>query len=164
MNIFIFDLNHRLNVQYHADKHVVKMITEYNQILSATHWLTGSTAPYRLTHQKHPCVLWCLQSTENYRWLVTLNQALCQEYTYRYDKTHKGQQIVDILANNIPNLSDSGLTPFVQAMPEQYRHQDVVTAYRQYFIGEKQHLAHWKRRDIPQWFLFMKHESIDDWG
>jgi len=44
------------------------------------------------------------------------------------------------------------MTPFAQAMPERYRHPNVVTAYRAYYLGEKRHLAKWTNRKVPYWW------------
>ena len=46
----------------------------------------------------------------------------------------------------------AALTPFAQAMPEKYRDNNTVKAYREYYIGEKQHLATWKKRGAPKWW------------
>ena len=35
MNIFVLDKDVKLAAQYHCDKHLVKMITEHNQILGS---------------------------------------------------------------------------------------------------------------------------------
>jgi hypothetical protein len=43
------------------------------------------------------------------------------------------------------------MTPFAQAMPEQYRNNDAVIAYRNYYIGEKSEMLQYKNRDIPEW-------------
>ena len=45
MNIFYLDENLELNARYHVDKHVVKMITEQNSLLSSVHLLSGGEAP-----------------------------------------------------------------------------------------------------------------------
>lgn len=44
------------------------------------------------------------------------------------------------------------MTPFAQAMPDQYKHQNAVIAYRQYYLGEKARFAKWKCGNIPLWF------------
>jgi hypothetical protein len=47
----------------------------------------------------------------------------------------------------------TGLTPFAQAMPDEYKHEDAVIAYRQYYQSpEKRRLASWKKRPKPEWF------------
>ena len=45
-----------------------------------------------------------------------------------------------------------GLTPFAQAMPDYCKSEDIVQAYRKYYIMEKQHLAKWSKREIPEWW------------
>ena len=152
MNIFILDMNHRLNAQYHCNKHLIKMITEHNQLLSSALLMSGSKAPYKLTHENHPCSVWVRESLSNYLWLIELNKELCLEYYYRYNKFHAGDRILWELQYNIPNIKDIGLTKFAQAMPDDCKNDDSVMAYRNYYIKYKQHLAEWKDRKIPYWF------------
>jgi len=40
------------------------------------------------------------------------------------------------------------MTPFAQAMPDQYRDDDAVVAYRNYYVGEKGEIAQWTRRSV----------------
>ena len=51
----------------------------------------------------------------------------------------------------VPNLFDIGLTKFPEAMPEQYRCDDAIKAYRDYYNGDKRHLFNWKNRTVPEW-------------
>lgn len=56
--------------------------------------MTGNNnVPYRLTHKNHPCSIWTRKSKANYMWLAELGLELCTEYTHRYDKIHKTEQI-----------------------------------------------------------------------
>ena len=62
-----------------------------------------------------------------------------------------------ILRENIPKddkFETVGLTPFALAMPEQYKSDDHVEAYRNYYMSEeKQKIASWnKRREKPEWY------------
>jgi hypothetical protein len=60
-----------------------------------------------------------------------------------------------ILRENIPRddaFEEQGLTPFALAMPDQYKVDDFVQSYRNYYIGEKKGFATWKNREIPYWF------------
>jgi hypothetical protein len=50
-------------------------------------------------------------------------------------------------------LPCGGLTPFAQAMPVEYKSDDALIAYRLYYIEAKRHLASWKKRDMPFWFI-----------
>jgi hypothetical protein len=48
-----------------------------------------------------------------------------------------------------------GLTPFALAMPDKYKCDDPVTAYRNYYMSEeKQRIATWKKkREKPDWYV-----------
>ena len=137
----------------HADKHVVKMILETQQILCSVHLLTDSkyVPPYKLTHKNHPCNIWARSSTRNYKWLVKLGLELCKEYTYRYGKIHKCQTYIEEMKKNIPPIPRIGFTPPAQAMPDEYKSKDVVESYRAYYYFEKMQLHSWKKRDVPYW-------------
>lgn len=37
------------------------------------------------------------------------------------------------------------------AMPDEYKVDSVVQSYRNYYIGEKQHILQYTKRDIPYW-------------
>jgi len=153
MNIFILDWDHATCVQYHCDKHVVKMPLETCQMLSTVHWRYEVPGPYKAVHQKHPCTLWAGQSVENYRWLWKLGLALCKEYTYRYEKVHACERVIAMLRCPPVGLQARGFTKPAQAMPDEYKHHDALVAYQQYYIGEKARLSTWKKRVIPP---FMK--------
>jgi len=146
MNIFILDRDPVLAAQYQCDKHVVKMVLETAQILS-----TINGGPYKPTHKNHPCVLWAEKNPLNYQWLSRHAVALANEYTLRYGKRHKCQDIIEDLAvsyayGNYPPAS------FVQCMPEQYRQEDPVEAYRAYYRSEKARFATWTKREQPFWW------------
>lgn len=153
MNIFILDNDPARCAQMHADKHVVKMITESAQMLCTVLVLSGLEAPYRKTHANHPCTKWANSSLSNWIWLKTFTECLHEEYRHRYGihKQHKAAMIARELAN--PNIVDIGLTPFAQAMPDQYKSTDPVQAYRNYYNGEKQHLFSFSNREKPFWIV-----------
>lgn len=156
MNIFYLDTELEMCARYHCDAHVIKMILESAQILCTVLWMHDIVAPYRPTHQKHPCVLWANQSLANWCWLRDLAGALNQEYKYRFNHTqhHRSYDVIESLP--LPPLADIGLTEIPQVMPIEYQHASPVIAYRRYFIGCKPHLAKWKNRPIPAWF-----DSVD---
>lgn len=156
MNIFFLDKDPVKAARYHCDKHVVKMILESAQLLSTAHRLLDERDDdilYRATHKNHPCAIWVRESSGNYSWLYNLFVALCDEYTYRYDKIHltdsKLRKELYSCPNNIPFVRR---TKPAQAMPEKYRDKDPVIAYRNYYNGDKAPIATWKKRDIPEWF------------
>lgn len=151
MNIFVLDNNPKAAAEYHNDKHVVKMILETAQILSTINHKYGVEAPYKATHANHPCVLWAQETSANYTWLVTLGFALCEEYTHRYNKIHKCSAVLAALAFPPDDLPVADRTPFAQAMPDDCKNPDAVTAYRDYYIKYKHNLASWKNRSAPAW-------------
>jgi len=151
MNIFVLDLDIKKCAEYHCDKHVVKMLLETSQILCSTYYFTNEShkSPYKLTHKNHPCSLWTRESLSNWLWLRNLGLALYDEYRKRYgNKDHKSGDV--ILGLDVPNLPDKGLTKFAQAMPIEYRHEDVVKAYRAYYVGEKKDILQYKG-NVPEW-------------
>jgi len=153
MNIFILDENPDTAARQHCDKHVVKMILETAQMLCTAHWESGGVAPYKSTHKNHPCTIWARESVDNYKWLCDLGVSLCDEYTLRYGRVHKTQAIIEWLVDNVPNIPDVPMTPFAQAMPDEYKSKDAVQAYRSYYLGEKHNIAVWKNTQPPRWFV-----------
>lgn len=154
MNIFFLDWDVKKCAQYHCDKHVVKMILETAQLLCTAHHATTSphTPRYRIVHKNHPCSIWTRQSLSNYLYLAELGLELCKEYTHRYGKKHKSSQVIEWALINKPNISDIGFTTPLLAMPDQYKVEDTIQSYRNYYMGEKYKFASWKGRNIPEWF------------
>lgn len=156
MNIFVLDKDPIKCAQYHNDKHVVKMILETAQLLCGAHWVSNGSAPYKLSHRNHPCSMWTRECIENYIWLCDLGIKLCEEYTYRYDKTHKSQQIIEWCMTNLPKIKENGdLTPFALAMPEEYKTKCPIESYRNYYRGAKSSFSSWKNRTTPEWYNIM---------
>ena len=52
------------------------------------------------------------------------------------------------------NDDNDRLTPFVKAMPDKYKNDDAVKAYRDYYLGDKWEFATWKARREPDWWPF----------
>jgi hypothetical protein len=163
MNIFVLDLDPQKAAQYHCDKHVVKMILETAQILSTVIWKNYPdellTELYRPTHKNHPCTLWAEKSYANMLWLYDLGKFLGEEFSYRYDKEHASMRVIKVagLMKSLITYTEKGLTPFAQAMPNQYQESDVVKAYRRYYKYEKTQLLTYTKRGLPQW---LKDESL----
>ena len=76
-----------------------------------------------------------------------------KEYTARYGKVHKSIDVIQDLIDNPPDLPNKGLTPFAQAMPDDYKCNDAVSAYRKYYINDKKDIAVWKYSETPDWYL-----------
>jgi hypothetical protein len=156
MNIFFLDFDTKKCAEYHCDKHVVKMILETAQLLCGVHHMTPTSTPqvpYKLSHKNHPCSIWVRESLSNYLYLCDLGLELCKEYTYRYGKRHKSQDVIEWCIINKPNIEDVDFTNPPKAMPDEYKVIDVVQSYRNYYIGAKSGFTSWKNRNTPEWFL-----------
>lgn len=161
MNIFVLNNDPVLAAKDMCDKHVVKMIVEGCQMLSTNHRICGSHvvhAPvnlYKQSFANHPCTLWARMSYKNYMWLAEHTHALCLEYTERYEKIHSCLPMAVWFLSHAAvhhTSTTNELTPFAQAMPDQYRCEDAVVAYRKYYLGEKARFAKWKNVQPPSWF------------
>jgi hypothetical protein len=171
MNIFYLDNDVTKCAESHVDKHVVKMILEYAQLLSTAHRIIDGVPSTRLsksgrqqkcyilpdereqvlysaTHVNHPSAVWCRQNDSNYIWLSKLLLACCKEYTYRYGKVHKCEEtgLVKSLFFNLPkNISNGSFTGPTPAMPDECKVPgDSLQSYRNYYVMNKSHLWSWK--------------------
>ncbi|MDG5500967.1 pyrimidine dimer DNA glycosylase/endonuclease V [Marinobacter sp. BGYM27] len=152
MNIFVLDDDITKCAEYHCDQHAIKMILESVQLLCTALNKKGFSTPYKSTHAKHPCVLWVEASYDNFEWLVQLTLALNAEYRFRFDKTGDHKSIAVLSEIDKFRFERLGLTPFAQAMPDQYKQVgDPVSAYRQFYLGEKMGFAKWTKREVPLW-------------
>lgn len=157
MNIFFFDRDLHRAARYHCDQHIVKMPLETAQILCAVLHRYGIDAPYKATYAKHPSVLWAGDSAAHFHWLRKFGLALCAEYTFRYRRRHNCEGVIESLPPD-PPLPDQGWSDPPQAMPEGYRGDDAVIAYRKYYRADKAVFAgkgpaKWTGRRVPP---FMK--------
>ena len=122
--------------------------------VSATAPLTKSSGlrGYKPSHKNHPCGKWVRASLSNYRWLTRFCSELCREYSFRYGgKIHGCAEHVKWLHANPPAaLEDIGFTQPAQAMPEEYRHQNSVVAYRRYYTKGKAGILKYTGRHQPQ--------------
>lgn len=152
MNIFRLDSSAKLAAQYHCDKHVVKMVLETAQLLSTAHG--GGDGMCKPTHVNHPCALWASETAGNYEWLWCLGCELLGEYSRRYGRLHAYGPMLHGPLAKIPSklFNTSWLqTPAPQCMPDQYKRDDAVAAYRGYYLGEKMGFAHWAHSATPRW-------------
>ncbi len=176
MNIFYLDDDPEICAQMHNDKHVVKMILEYGQLMSTAHRVLDGTEYYdktknnrnikrwllpddrenilwKASHIKHPSGLWVRSSNANYKYLYVLWTYLLKEYTYRYLKTHSAIRMQPHFAKIPYNIPVGKFTSPTPAMPDQYKVPgDSIRSYINYYVGAKQHLASWKHREIPNWW------------
>lgn len=177
MNVFYLDSNVTTCAQYHCDKHVVKMIIEYAQLMSTAHrvldgeeyvgkskmgrrvkrWKlsdpTMEQIVYKACHVNHPSGVWTRASKNNYIWLYDMWYELCHEYTYRYGRTHATyEKLVDFLKTPPKNIPNIPMTVVPQAMPDSCKMPLPIDGYRKYYSTEKKSFAKWTKREIPEWF------------
>jgi hypothetical protein len=165
----------------HCDKHVPKMVVEEAQMLSTAHRLLDGVQEYRpsksgkrmvkywklpddrqdvlysAVHMNHPCTKWSMETLGNYSWSVKLFLALCNEYTYRYNKVHKSYELAPWLIIPPTNINQSlELTPMPLAMgaaPECKDPNDVVGSYRKFYQTKQDRFRMaWTNRPVPEWF------------
>lgn len=156
MNIFMLDYNVEDCAKAHCDKHVTKMILESAQLLcTAVNVLAGEqVSPYKTTHVNHPCAKWVRENSSNAIYLYRLMAQLNQEYYFRYGKQHlsylklEEAKIFPLILKHIPE-GEFTLPP--KAMPEEYKTDNVVESYRNYYREAKKHLHTWTRRGQPSW-------------
>lgn len=177
MNIFYLSYDPVICAQEHVDKHVVKMIVEYAQLLSTAHRVLDGISfydvsnkgrkvkrfkldepresnLYKACHINHPSAIWVRSSSSHYRWLFELFEQCCIEYTRRYGKFHSTEKLKAYLMKNPNNLPERGWTDPPPAMPDKYKVQgDSIQSYRNYYIGDKVSFAKWKSPSVqPAWF------------
>ena len=153
MNIFYLHEDIFECAKAHADKHVVKMILEYAQLLSTAHVeLDGVQVAYKATHKNHPSAKWVRESRDNYAWLYGLFLALCEEYTHRYGKVHltyqKHAESLGVAPESIPDI---GFTTMPQCMPDEYKDKNAIIGYRTYYRQGKADLLKYTNRNQPKW-------------
>jgi len=167
MNLFILSLIQREIAQYMMDKHISKILLEAVQMLcSAKRVLTpddeSNERLYKMAHKNHPVTIWCRTSKANFVWTLDLVDEMHAEWKYRYahpeSKQHKSYLIAQYLREHMPSdesFEKEGLTQFALAMPDQYKTDDPVESYRNYYMSEeKQKIATWKKlREKPEWYI-----------
>jgi hypothetical protein len=165
MNIFVLDLNPVRAASMLCDKHVPKMATESAQMLASAlrangasdmHMpLTQAGRPYRGGYHRHPCTVWAGVCIDNYEWLAWHGEAICQEYMERFGKQHACDIPIRQMADQWQMIrGQQNKTPFAQAMPDQFRDESPVVAYRNYYRAEKSRFASWDRcrHGVPDWW------------
>lgn len=182
MNIFVLDKSPKKAAQFHCDKHVVKMILESGQMMCTAHWLhnlwahhkrlkdfkrvrdakefivkntkTRLIPPWSMSHVRHPCTKWTASVTGNYNWHIELMRALLDEYTRRYSKFHKSEEVYEWLIKNRPvNMSQGKKEMHPLCMPDECKVQgNPVLSYRNYYNKHKAYMARWKLGNVPHWY------------
>lgn len=161
MNIFYLG-NPQTSARELCDKHVVKMITESAQMLCSVHWCKANTLEkvqmlkaaglFKPAHVGHPSTIWTRETNEQYLWHYELYCEMVKEYNRRYEpkKPHGSARFVGVI-NNPPEDLGTGWREPPQCMPDEYKCDDTITAYRNYYRGEKLRFAKYRKGGRPEW-------------
>lgn len=179
MNIFVLSEDPVEAAQLLCDKHAAgKMVVESAQMLSTAHRMLDGVIEqrpsksgkrrvkywrmlderedvlYKAVHMNHPCTVWTRETEDNYLWHYRHFVALCDEYTYRYDKAHKTDTLLRKILFRAPaNIPHKSLTPWARAMPEEYKDGSTTESYQNYYQSKQDRFKMvWSRRETPSWF------------
>ena len=161
MNIFVLHRDPTIAAQMHCDKHVPKMVVEAAQMMASALRRHGATdedmpltkagKPYKGGYAHHPCTVWAGDSQENWIWLAHHAMQLCEEYYKRFNKMHACTDPIYHMIGLQKIIPNTGLTPFAQAMPDEYRNDDAVVAYQAYYHSKQ--FAKWEKgTPAPDWW------------
>lgn len=162
-----------------CDKHM-KMVVESAQMLSTVHRVLDGDLGTRTSksgkrmkkhwyhpilqdvlydnvHEKHPSTVWTSESLSNYIWHYNHFIALCDEYTYRYGRTHacdtRFRNVFSTPPKNIPNIGLTTPRLAMESEPECKALGDPILAYRAFYQTKQTRFKMlWKNREIPDWF------------
>ena len=172
MNIFAVNDDPLLAARDLPDKLVIKMPTESLQLL--TPWAFNAHGVYTQKTDgtnygikgfaHHPCAKWLYEDPANVHWLLEHAFGMADEYWQRYNKDHGTlyglNQIRTLVYKNHNKENSKDHTPFVQAMPEEFRiKNNPVQAYRNYINGYKGY-AEWRYSKKPDWWDEVMHEPV----
>jgi hypothetical protein len=149
MNIFYIHTDPIIAAQQLADDHIRKMQIESAQMCCTAHWETGSEAPYKRAHKNHPSTIWTRQSIQHYNWLVEHGLEICREFEIRYGKPHATKKVLEWCKENKPNLPDNGFTAPPKCMPEEFRVEDTIESYKNFYTNDKVKVKKLDWKKIP---------------
>ncbi|MFC7231529.1 hypothetical protein ACFQMM_09175 [Saliphagus sp. GCM10025308] len=167
MNVFWLDEDPRLAARYHCDEHVNKLLLEAAQVLCTAARENGYDGDdeflYASTHANHPVTRWATESEANWRRLRDHAEALNAEFRERYEKRedHASWAVVQQIDPDLIDFPSVEPTPRPQAMPEAYRRDDPVDAYRAYYAAEKAPWATWAHTERPPWLAELEANDGD---
>lgn len=190
MNIFYLHADPNLCAQQHCDKHVVKMLIEYAQLLSTAHrvldgehWYGRTTNGrkiaryfhpdpamnselYKASHINHPSAQWVRKSARNYAWLYDMWTALAYEYEHRYNRVHESFRKLEYYLLLPPQKIPEGVftqpTPAMGNAPECIVEGDSIQSYRNYYWTDKREFAKWTNRKPPTWWIERENQDVGE--
>jgi len=165
MNIFFLHKDPQWAANALCDKHVPKMLLESAQMLSTAvrrHKTEFENYDkfYKSAYPNHPMTKWVGDTRTNFRWALENAVFISQEYCKRFKKIHKSSEVINNIYDakymeDIPTqMHPDYITTPPQCMPDEYKDDDYVVAYRRYYVGEKKYFAKWEKgRSQPEWWV-----------
>lgn len=162
MQLPIFNPDPKISTLESPDAWIRKLSVEVSQLCATCYTTeqlfhapktTKGTVRSNITHPHHPITKWVNLSLSNWFWCLDYGLS-CIEESMNHRKLQKTAYHLPFLEwclLNPPDMLDLGLTDFVK--PKGYERFNVDQSYQQYFLAEKQHIAKWTNRDIPDWYI-----------
>lgn len=171
MNIFAIEKDSEGSIDWqqsarsHDNFRVNKMIIESCQMLSTNAQLLGEQTRYRSAFQNHPSTIWARESSANFANLCALAQELRDEFCRRYDRNAHGsddviKHMTDLIHTDkfLSKFDCDKTTPLPLCMPDEYKQEDVVNSYRNFF-SNKPNLRYFTGQ-APTWISqYRTHET-----
>ena len=165
MNIFVLDEDPVKSAQAMDCVRVPKMIVESAQMMASAlrRWgatdeqmpLTKAGRPYKGGYKNHPCTIFAGDTRANFKWLAHHAEALLDEYYHRFGKVHACHNPIYQMSSMSKMIPEGELTPFAQAMPDEYKDDDAVKAYRAYYHSKMYSAGgvHYRHTSPPDWWM-----------
>ena len=172
MNIFVVDEDPTIAAKSLCDKHINKMAVESVQMLVSALRRHGATdmdvpttakgTPHRGGYANHPSTRWAGDSSGNFEWLVLHAIALCDEFTFRYNKNHACMKQLDKIVESFSFIPCGDMTDVALCVGGEIHNElgfktapiaDATSIYRDFYVRDKSDFAKWdKGRPAPSWW------------
>ena len=163
MNIFFCELNPELAAEALPDKLVVKMATEYVQILSSAIRLNGYEGDdiMKISYPKHPSVLSVVKNRKLATWLAECTLRLFEiqsiaksrvpDFYQAFPKLYRCLDLLDLIPDD-KYLTD--LTTACNLFNDSRGIQHPVQVYRKFMVNDKVSFASWGKygNKKPDWW------------
>lgn len=157
MNIFYIDEDPKIAASYLCDTSLRKMSLEssqmlcnaypYIKLLSAPPTADGLTRVH--SYQRHKCSTWVTSNLNHWLWLYEHGKEMVRLYKEFRGATLYIQCFYDWAKP--PNLPSRVFEPPPMAMPDEFKQENIVQAYRDYYCSKWYVKNDYKNRSEPQW-------------
>jgi hypothetical protein len=140
MNIFVLDENPIQAANKVPAKVASKMALEAAQMLAVACSMHSLKMPHKKdgneysakSHVNHPCTKWTCASEANMAWLAIHGLSLCVVHDRTYGKIPAHASALQETLSQLNSELWCKHTPFVSAMPEEYKTNNIVESYNAY--------------------------------